>query len=77
MPLTLNRRDVMSNITMNVRVGGMATHKLRLAIGVKLIRLAAAVIGVGIVIETESTRPPADLLPPPTRPPAWRDPGAH
>jgi hypothetical protein len=77
MPLTLNRRDVMSRVTMNVRISGMATHKLRLAIGVKLIRLAAAVIGIGIVVETESARPPADLQPPPVRPQASRDPGAY
>ena len=45
-------QKVMRQVTMNVTVTGIRIWKVRLTLGVWLIRLAAVVAGVGIRIDT-------------------------
>jgi hypothetical protein len=46
--------SVMRNVIMRVSVNGVRTFRLRLWLGVQLIRLAAVAMGCGIQVDYES-----------------------
>jgi hypothetical protein len=52
--INVNAADAMKNITMTVRVTGMQQVKIRTWVGCQLIRLAAVVMGCGMVIHTQT-----------------------
>lgn len=45
--------DVMSGLTMQVRITGMAIMKLRLWLGLQTLKLAARIMGCGIEISLD------------------------
>jgi hypothetical protein len=48
---TIPISSIAKNMTMNVKVTGLARFKIRAWIAIKLIRIAACIMGVGITVE--------------------------
>ncbi len=49
----INMANVISNVTINVRVTGMAVAKARLWAGAQVMKLAALIMGCDIELEAE------------------------
>lgn len=48
---TIPISSICKNMTMTVKISGLAAFKIRARIGVQLIKIAALIIGVGIRVE--------------------------
>lgn len=53
MNATVNMADAMRRVTISVKITGARSAKIRMAIGVRMIKLGARVIGCGIEVSTK------------------------
>lgn len=51
--INVNVNDAMKNVTFKVKLKGVNVLKVRLFIGIRLLMLAAFIIGAGIEFDTE------------------------